>query len=154
MSMIIDGTNGLTFNNSTTQASAGVVLQVVNTSFNTYVTTTSASFVDTGLSASITPKFSTSKVLVIVALNGITDVTASTWNFSLNDASNTLIANLINYNTNVTLQGYTSSYLLSPATTSSLTYKVRFNSSGGVVLRLNDSATTSSASSITLMEIA
>ena len=41
MTMIIDGTNGLTFNNATTQASAGCVLQVVNATTNTQVTSAS-----------------------------------------------------------------------------------------------------------------
>ena len=45
MSLILDGTNGLTFNNATTQASAGVVLQVVNATTTTQVSTTSTSFV-------------------------------------------------------------------------------------------------------------
>jgi hypothetical protein len=66
MTFIVDGTNGLTFNNSTTQASAGVVLQVVNATYSTSTSTTSATYVTTGLTATITPKFATSKVLILV----------------------------------------------------------------------------------------
>jgi hypothetical protein len=66
MTFIVDGTNGLTFNNATTQASAGQVLQVVSATNSTYTQIASTSFTDTGLTVSITPKFSTSKILVIV----------------------------------------------------------------------------------------
>ena len=45
---------------------AGYVIQTVNTSFSTEVTESGSSFVDTGLSLAITPKYSTSKVLVLV----------------------------------------------------------------------------------------
>ena len=69
MSLIIDGTNGLTFPNSTVQASAGQVLQVVQNTYSTITLTTSTSFVTTGLNATITPKFSTSKILIFV--NGV-----------------------------------------------------------------------------------
>jgi len=37
MSLILDGTGGITFNNSTVQASAGSVLQVVNATYSTAV---------------------------------------------------------------------------------------------------------------------
>ena len=68
MSMIIDGTNGLTFNNATVQASAGQVLQVVNATYGTAASTSSASFVDSGMSATITPKFATSKIFALKLL--------------------------------------------------------------------------------------
>ena len=70
MTMIIDGTNGLTFNNATTQASASQVLQIVavnNTLSNTTITSTS--FVTLGLTASITPKFSTSKIYIMATFS-------------------------------------------------------------------------------------
>jgi hypothetical protein len=65
MTFIVDGTNGLTFPNSTVQASAGQVLQVVNSTYNTETTTTSGTPVATSWTVSITPKFSTSKILLI-----------------------------------------------------------------------------------------
>ena len=46
---------------------AGTVLQVVNATYSTQVDTTSGSYVDTGLTASITPSSSTSKILVLVS---------------------------------------------------------------------------------------
>ena len=65
MTFVVDGTNGLTFPNSTTQASSGVVLQVVSATSTTAFSTASSSYVSTGFSATITPKFSTSKVLIL-----------------------------------------------------------------------------------------
>ena len=48
------------------QMPAGSVLQVVNATYNTTTATTSTSTVATGLTATITPKFATSKILVMV----------------------------------------------------------------------------------------
>ena len=45
----------------------GKVLQVVNATYSTDTSTTSTSYVDTGLTATITPLFSTSKVLVLIS---------------------------------------------------------------------------------------
>ena len=45
---------------------AGTVLQVVSTNYETAVSTTSASYVTTGLTTTITPKFATSKILATV----------------------------------------------------------------------------------------
>jgi len=44
---------------------SGSVIQVVNTSSSTGITTTSTSDVDTGISINITPKFSTSKLWLL-----------------------------------------------------------------------------------------
>ena len=129
----------------------GSVLQVINSTVG-YVTTTSASYVDTGLTATITPKFSTSKVLVIVSLNGITAPVAS-WNFALTNGSGTVLVYLANYNTSGGQIAFSASFLSSPATTSAVTYKVQYNTASGT-LRLNDYATQPNVSTITLMEIA
>jgi hypothetical protein len=64
--MIIDGTNGLTFNNSTTQASAGIAFQIVQFSTaNTVTMSSGGGFSTLGWSVSITPKFATSKILLM-----------------------------------------------------------------------------------------
>ena len=78
MSMIIDGTNGLTFNNATTQASAGSVLQVVSAAIATYVSSSSSTFADTGVTATITPKFATSKILILINHAGCSKEAANT----------------------------------------------------------------------------
>jgi len=160
MTFIVDGTAGLTYPNSTVQASAGVVLQVVQGSTSTAVSSSTSSFVDTTLTASITPKFSTSKILVLVQQNGVTISNAS--------ASNAMDIQLVRgstglgifivglLNTNTALQQLSSTgfaYLDSPATTSATTYKTQFqsrNNTASVTVQVAGINT----SFITLMEIA
>jgi hypothetical protein len=159
--MIIDGTNGLTFNNATTQASAGNVLQVVQGTVAGKVTTSSTSFVTTGLAANITPKFSTSKVLITVTLVGCytnaanRELSATIYRDSTNIAptgtsSNKAFAWL--YNPSAATGGnLTFSYIDSPATTSSTAYTVYFASAGGAAVDINENSFTST---IVLQEIA
>jgi hypothetical protein len=157
MTFIVDGTNGLTFNNSTTQASAGVVLQVVNATSSSATSTTSATFVATTITASITPKFSTSKILAIGQT--IVNVGAST-----NQAAITLYRGATNLVAGVgfgdlytTTGGYSEtilpfSLLDSPATTSSTTYTIYAANIGGAgTIAIGGSTRTAV---ITLMEIA
>lgn len=161
MTVIISGDNGVTFPNSTVQASAGSVLQVVNATYSTPTSTTSTSFVDTGLSATITPKFSTSKILVIVEQGGVGKAaTAAGSGVGLNILRGaTSILEFASYNayTNTVVTNYIGSvsanYLDSPATTSATTYKTQFKqseSAPNTVLVQNNN----SVSTITLMEIA
>lgn len=157
MSILIDGTNGITFPNSTTQASAGNVLQVVSATYSTATTSSSSTYADTGLTVSITPKFSTSKVLVIVNQNGITKYSSDTA-LSLQLLKNgTLLSFVGNFagtgsSAENDIGSATISYLDSPATTSATTYKTQFRS-------ISNTATVavqfqSGLSTITLMEIA
>ena len=156
MSTIIDGSAGITFPNSTVQASAGVVLQVVNVTFSTEVSSSSSTFTDTGLSASITPKFSTSKILAIVDIQGAKNSNNTGLDLLLLRGSTSIIQFAKN-------AGYTGtgaysiigsascSYLDSPSTTSATTYKIQMASNGNVATaRINDN---SQASTLTLMEI-
>jgi hypothetical protein len=162
MSFTIDGTNGLTFNDATTQASTatnasnissgtlgkarlptGSVLQVVQGTTSTQISTTSTSYVTTGLSASITPSSSNSKILVLMnmgdvgAQNSGSGVNAT--GFTLYKNGSNLTSNLasqISYNSistsGLTIGGFSSTYLDSPATTSSTTYAVFFKTAGAV----------------------
>ena len=160
MSMIIDGTNGLTFNNATTQASAGQVLQVVTGSTTTQVEASFASATDLGLSATITPKFSTSKILVIVSANGCCGrATSIEWTLQVLRGSTIInyIANYIGANASTVPTGFSTCYVDSPATTSATTYKLqglRTSGSASCVFNLANSTSTSTTSIITLMEIA
>jgi hypothetical protein len=156
------GTYTVTVPNETgtilTNKTTGTVLQVVNGSYSTEVSTTSGTPADTGLTATITPKFSTSKILVLVSQKV----------FSNNDAANSGGANMFLLRGSTTLftanrvafsDGtgamdlyFTTSYLDSPATTSATTYKTqvaRYGGSGTVFVQI-----TSCISGITLMEIA
>jgi len=66
MALTLNGTSGITFNNATTQASAGSVLQVVQTTTTSITSTTSTTYQASALIGTITPKFSTSKILLSI----------------------------------------------------------------------------------------
>ena len=115
-------------------AGGGKVLQVVEGSTQTAVNSSSSTYADTGLTATITPSSASSKVLVFVSQNG---------NYQANGAggSNSIGLKLFRgateiakqtslYSTFSSLQGTTNglSILDSPATTSATTYKTQFNS--------------------------
>ena len=144
---------------TTTSPKAGNVLQVVNVVYSTVVSSTTSTYVDTGLSASITPSSSSSKILVLVDQGGIGKQTNNTriQLQLLRGASSIQVIDVgIGAFTNSTATNFIGSislaYLDSPATTSSTTYKTQFASrsnSDGVFVQ-----TDGSASSITLMEIA
>ena len=159
MSMIIDGTNGLTFNNATTQASAGQVLQVVNASYGTIVETTSATYVTSNLTASITPKFSTSKILAIVNFPASIKASTRQLTYTLYRNSTNLAPNLGGqlgygqiYSDSGNLQALCCMNVYdSPATTSSTTYTMYFASTNsGQVQVFNNYL----SGNITLLEIA
>ena len=154
MSLILDGTNGLTFNNATTQNSGGKVLQVVNATYSTVTTVSTTAYATTGLAASITPLFSTSKILVIATCTTFTSGSATGLAFQISRGA-TAIYTSPNYNSYSSSGGgviatNTLNWLDNPATTSSTTYTLQFNSSGGAQTAQYGSA----PSSIILMEIA
>lgn len=173
MSTIINGTSSaITFPDSSVQNTsaivsgyvpyanlpAGSVLQVVQASTTTNVTTASTSYVDSNLTGTITPKFATSKILVTISQSvGKQDsATASVLlNLVKNGSTVTSIAAYLGY-TGISTPFYGTTcayqYLDSPATTSALTYKtqVACNTAGGSALTQPNN----SPSTITLLEIA
>lgn len=156
MTFIVDGTNGLTFPNSTTQASAGAILQVVQITNNTAFTSASTSFVDTGISASITPKFTTSKILVFASVPIIGQSgTTSSFAISLYRGTTSIFQPTQSYGylaVSTQLDAITQlQYLDSPATTSSVTYKI-YAATGGTNMLINYLGANTSV--ITLMEVA
>jgi hypothetical protein len=158
MPTIIDGTAGITFPNSTVQASAGQVLQVVNANYTTLASTTSSTYTATGLTATITPRFSTSKILVLVSQNGFVNATSGNgigFRLLRNSTVLTVIELLQSYFVgSLTSLISTGSvcYLDSPATTSATTYSTQFNSFNNT--NLVSVQNNSDNSTITLMEIA
>ena len=139
----------------------GSVLQVVNyrsTAYNT--ATTSTSYVDTGMSATIAPFSTSSKILVVANLNGLYKTGSNVVSTKLLRGSTDIgtIESMNTYTDSTATEGAGASvsYLDSPNTNSAVTYKIQFASvSGGTVminLRWNGSYTTHST--ITLMEIA
>jgi hypothetical protein len=140
-----------------TSPKAGNVIQVVNATFSTSSSTTSTSYGDTGLSASITPTSSSSKILIFANIPDVFNNTnASTIAyFNIVRGSTQIIefvkhGNFINLSNNLITFGGSTSYLDNPATTSSTTYKVQTKTSTGTLNWCYNNST----ATITLMEIA
>ena len=151
MSMVIDGTNGLTFNNATTQASSSKVLQVVNATFTGTGSVTNTAFTATSLTATITPLFSTSKILVMVSNNLFATSPVAYATVYRGTSTNLGAANgLVEISLSSTWSCYPMIVLDSPATTSSTAYTVYAKSGAGSVFFAGDSM----LNTITLMEIA
>ena len=135
MTMIIDGSNGLTFNNATTQASAGNVFQTVRTTNTTQISTTSTTPVTSGISVAITPKFATSKIMLTVMIAGVYAQSTAQY-FTIYRNGTNLVANpsgMTNLYCNVAnvLTNTSILYLDSPGSTSTQTYTLYFWVSSG-----------------------
>lgn len=137
---------------------AGSVIQVVNATYGTEASSVSSTFADTGLTATITPQFTTSKILVIFSLTDGLKITNNTYLGTRIVRNSTPILTTSNYamatgNGNVNSGCVSGNYLDSPSTTSATTYKVQFNSvlnAGTVYVQYLSGA----FSTITLLEIA
>ena len=147
----------------------GGIIQIVHataTSETSQSFNAGSTFADTGLSASITPKFSTSKILVTGYLSYYIDLGgngSAEWNFAICDSSNNIldgttgVARGYRYNEMYVLGGkHPINFLHSPSTTSAFTYKMRMNAynanqSGGVYCQVNGTA--NNISRLTLMEV-
>jgi hypothetical protein len=140
----------------------GKVLQVVQTSYSVITSIASGSYTDTGLSGSITPTSSASKILVIINQNGFLrlDATGEQGGYvNLVRGSTQITESMAFQRLGSSAPQYTPYfngivYLDSPNTTSSTTYKtqgkVLVTSSNGSIVFQGDNKT----STITLMEIA
>ena len=142
-----------------TPAGGGKVLQVVNATYSTVALTTSSTYSDTGLTATITPTSATSKILVTVHQTGLyrgAGNSQSRIGIRLLRASTTLItlenhAGYTNTDFRQLVGGTGCTYLDSPATTSATTYKTQFanlNNAGDVYVNFDPVTST-----MTLMEI-
>jgi len=143
VSRLAIGTNGQVLTADSTAATGmkwaaaaggGKVLQVVAATTSTQVSSSTTTYADTGLSVSITPTSSSSKVLVMVTQNGLQR--------SSNSSNNAIFLKLLRGGTDIAqmfdtglytdtallLTGFSGSltFLDSPATTSSTTYKTQF----------------------------
>ena len=136
----------------------GQVIQLVQQQTNTVFSTTSSSYVDTGFAASITPKFSSSKIYVIAGLNmynnttnGVSSTTLYRGGSRVSDSAT--YGHAYGYsNAGAHVHHHTFTYLDSPNTTSSTEYKIYIScaSNGGTLsMCINNSSST-----LTLMEIA
>jgi hypothetical protein len=164
--LAVGGTNGHTLQVDSSTATGlawaapaggGKVLQVINATYGTEVGSSTNSYANTNLTASITPSSATSKILVLVNQNGVGKETNNTsvdirllrgatviLNFDKNAASTGNSDRQI-------LASSSTCYLDSPNTTSGITYKTEFMSA-------NNQATAyvqfgNAISTITLLEI-
>jgi hypothetical protein len=152
MSIVLNGTGG------TISGVPGIVLQVVNATYATETNTSSGTYADSGLTASITPSSTSSKILVAVNLCGCLKDTGNTGLDSRLVRNSTALyvmsrgAAETGNTTKNDIGSISTSYLDSPATTSSTTYKVQIASTSGITQgRICQNNVTST---ITLMEIA
>ena len=113
----------------------GGIIQIVQNTHNTESSTSSSSYVASGLTLNITPKFSTSKVLVCFNLplqSGGHNLRAAVGlhrgGSQIYLAQREALFNNSSSNNSETVSGM---FLDSPATTSTLTYDVRVRVSGG-----------------------
>tara|TARA_R110002096_G_scaffold273554_1_gene467472 strand:- start:751 stop:1281 length:531 start_codon:yes stop_codon:yes gene_type:complete len=146
---------------------AGSLLQVVSTTKTDAFSLSASGYQDVpGLSVSITPSSASSKILIlfhVVAGNSVTagDVRVNLVRDSTNIAQGTTgtsVNSTTAVKTGVNYVPYTVSlsHLDSPASASSITYKIQIAKSTGVatVNRRGDNAANGMVSSITLMEVA
>jgi len=150
-------------------------LQIVQGNLNTAVSTTSTSFADVGLSATITPKFATSKVLVTVVLGkvGQSNTNGSSWKIFRNSdvviqhsaaSGNAQTQAAFHISNGIYGASHPERYvdtpilnfLDSPSSTSSLVYKIQWKVDGGTAYLNRWAVNTDmgSTSSITLTEVA
>jgi hypothetical protein len=150
----------------------GNIIQVLQTSIDTQLSTSSTSYVDiTGLSVSITPKYSTSKILIRFKLNGSNTATSNLNAYQIVRGS-TAVGNgaqgsrrfchsavrgsIGDVNSSFVASG---EFLDSPSTTSATTYKMQFLVDGGTGYINRDDTNGNSTSypsplsSITVMEV-
>jgi hypothetical protein len=138
----------------------GKVLQVIMGTYGTAISSSTATYVDTNLTATITPSASTSKVLVLVTHTGLRKTTGSYANWPLIALlrAGTIITKLstaeyVGEAAEILKIGtFSTAYLDSPATTSATIYKTQFqNPANAASVTINQNS--DNTSTIILMEI-
>ncbi len=144
----------------------GKVVQIVSSTKTDTASSTSTSFTDTGISASITPSSSSNKILIVASIY---------WSHT---GSPAMVLNLVRGSTNISqpavtsgshpgtvaawvneisMSSHTITFLDSPNTTSSTTYKIQWKSTNGGTIQLNSYVNAPSqyhgTSTITLTEV-
>jgi len=137
---------------------SGSVLQVVQGTTATAVSISTGTYTFTGLTATITPKFATSKILVQIEQQGCLAVSGTTGDINMRlQRNNSDIYNFaLGYYYGDTPQhraGISGCFLDSPSSTSATVYRTMFAANdGGSCTVQNDYGNT--VSTLTLMEIA
>ena len=148
----------------------GTIIQVVHASTSTNASqsfSAGTTFVDTNLSASITPTAASSKILITGYLSYYVDSAANgskEWNFAITDGSDNILDGTTGVSEGYRMnEGYQSggkhpiNFLHHPNTTSSFTYKIRMNacsSNNTASLKAQNAGQGNNTSRITLMEVA
>ena len=159
------GTSALTINSSGSVNIPGSVIQLVTNTTSTEALVNTTTYTDSGLTCQITPKFSSSKIFIVVSqhfrVRHASQDTGMGWKI-FRDSTNVKDSN-VNYalyiyeesSGGVDWRGWqTWNYLDSRSTTSQITYKTqisRYASSGTATLKAQDN---NNPSTMTLMEIA
>lgn len=139
---------------ATPAGGGGKILQVVTNSYSTVFNTSSTTYVDTGLSTTITPTSATSRILVMYnGIHAISAGAASATNIRvLRSATAVLTYNANGYTNTSNLFAHTIALHLvdSPATTSAITYKIQISNdlSSNITAQRNNEA-----SILTLLEV-
>jgi len=138
----------------------GSVIQVVQQSLDSPADSTSTTMIDTGLSASITPSSTSSKILVTVNHRTFKNSAAQGMDMQLlRDSTNLgeiVRGHMYDGTTGEINSAITFSYLDSPLKTTSVTYKTQFshNNANGGTIRVCMDSSGGGRDFITLMEIA
>jgi hypothetical protein len=141
--------------------SGNTVIQVVQASLSTAISTAGTTYVTSGLTATITPQSTTSKILVVVSGGGSYANTAGGYGEQvLYRNSSQISANGVDwawYSASAGGANHSYMYLDSPATTSATSYTPYFRrspSGGGGTYYFNLIQSTGPTVTITLIEIA
>ena len=157
MAVTING-SGVVTGLASGNTGVGKILQVVNATYSTQTSNSTNVYADTGLTATITPTLATSKILVVVSVNGCSKQGNTGIGTKLLRGATVLMqtGELDGY-TNSAAQNdigsITANYLDSPATTSATTYKMQFNSWQNIASTVVQDGSTA-RSTMTLMEVA
>jgi len=144
------------------QLPSGSVLQVVesNMSGDGIFSTSSTGFVDVGLSASITPTSTSSKILVRFNAGGVSRSATANEALRLQIVRGATSiygsANIIYSTSSTSFEDFCLAYevLDSPSTTSATTYKIQMRTRTGNTCSMNTGSATNTFAVLTLMEIA
>ena len=161
--MVTDGSGALSF----ASVAGGKVLQAVTATSTSATFAYNTTFIDSGLSASITPSATSSKILVFVTQHFIVRRSSSAFGGSITlYRGSTKLTNDINgsdpYKIHMNITGATyveqqndfnTTYLDSPNTTSATTYKTMIGAAYGNNSALMGVSNDGTASYITLLEI-
>jgi len=136
---------------------AGSVIQVVEGTTGTNVSSTSGTYIDSGLSASIVPQSAANKIFVICSFSMSTNAADARFQGTIFRNSTNIGGEAINgfsferAKNQETIHRVSFQKLDAPSSVNSVTYSVYMSSGGGTLVTLNANLATPT---ITLMEIA